>query len=318
MGRQPKQGLDYFPFDVNLLDDPKLRRPRQEFGYLAEIIYIALLCILYKDKGYYIEYGGAKKDDVIWLVNEKISGRYPTTIETIANVIDRLAACELFSGELYQKGIITSKRAQGVFYTATADRKAVNVDFGIWLLSQSEMESSSVKSVVLRNFISRPINDDSRPINAIDRAESTQSREQYRKAENSTEKYSIAENSTAGAFDLTDLIIEVEKLIGGKIDANFGLELKRLHAAGMQNEVILQAAVRTESKQPNDPPAYLRRILQSYERDGIWTAADLEARYPAKPRNAAPACREPTGPLEQWEKDWMADMQARRRDNAQN
>lgn len=39
MGRQPKQGLDYFPFDVGLLSDPKLRRPRQKYGYLAQMIY---------------------------------------------------------------------------------------------------------------------------------------------------------------------------------------------------------------------------------------------------------------------------------------
>ena len=53
MGRQPKRGLDYFPFDVGLLSDPKLRRPRQKYGYLAQMIYIALLCILYRDKGYW-------------------------------------------------------------------------------------------------------------------------------------------------------------------------------------------------------------------------------------------------------------------------
>lgn len=72
MGRQPKQGLDYFPFDVGLLSDPKLRRPRQKYGYLAQVIYIALLCILYRDKGYYIPYGGEQREDVIWQVGDML------------------------------------------------------------------------------------------------------------------------------------------------------------------------------------------------------------------------------------------------------
>lgn len=317
MGRQPKQGLDYFPFDVTLLDDPKLRRPRQEFGYLAEIIYISLLCILYKDKGYYIEYHGDKRDDVIWQVNEKISGRYPTTIETIANVIDRLAACELFSGELFEQGIITSKRAQAVFYTATTGRTAVDVDFGLWLLSRSEMEAASTKSIVLRNFISHAINANYGAGNVIYHAESTQSREQESREQKSTEKDSIAENSRADGSDLTALINDIEKLIGATVDQNFRLEIKRLLAAGMAQDVVLSAAVRTEDKRLSgarmeSPAAYFRRILQSYERDGIWTIADIEVTKPPR-RRQNPGGREPTGDPEQWELDWLHEVQARKK-----
>ena len=274
MGRQPKQGLDYFPFDVGLLSDPKLRRPRQKYGYLAQMTYISLLCILYRDKGYYIPYGGEHREDVIWQVGDMLNGRYATTAETISNVIDELAACELFSGDLFRRNIITSIRAQQAYYTATVDRKYVDVNFDIWLLSETDMKKLSSKSVILQSFISRPINTENRPINGDNQAKSTQSREQKSREKQSTEKYSIAENSRERAAALT---ADLERLIETDIDDNFRLDIARLLQAGMQDAVIMEAARQTGRKRPRNPAAYLRTILQGYERDGVLTAADLEA-----------------------------------------
>lgn len=269
VGRQPKQGLDYFPFDVDLLRDPKLRRPRQKYGYLAQVIYISLLCILYRDKGYYIPYDGERREDVIWQVGDMLGGRYAVSSETISNVIDELTACELFSGDLFRRNIITSFRAQKAYYTATVDRKYVDVNFDIWLLSEADMKKLSSKSVILQSFIYRPINEENRPINADNRAKSTQSREKK-----SREKDSIAENSRERAAALA---AELEELTGMEIDNNFRLDIARLIKSGMQETVILEGARQTEIKRPRNPAAYLRTILQGYERDGVLTAADLEA-----------------------------------------
>lgn len=285
MGRQPKQGLDYFPFDVGLLSDPKLRRPRQKYGYLAQMTYISLLCILYRDKGYYIPYGGEHREDVIWQVGDMLNGRYATTAETISNVIDELAACELFSGDLFRRNIITSIRAQKAYYTATVDRKYVDVNFDIWLLSETDMKKLSSKSVILQSFISRPINTENRPINGDNQAKSTQSREQKSREKQSTEKYSIAENSRERAAALT---ADLERLIETDIDDNFRLDIARLLQAGMQDAVIMEAARQTGRKRPRNPAAYLRTILQGYERDGVLTAADLEATQGKEPPRQQP------------------------------
>ena len=293
MGRQPKQGLDYFPFDVGLLSDPKLRRPRQKYGYLAQVIYIALLCILYRDKGYYIPYGGEQREYVIWQVGDMLNGRYSTSSETIANVIDELAACGLFSGDLFRRDIITSTRAQKAYYTATVDRKYVDVNFDIWLLSETDMKKLSSKSVILQSFISRPINTENRPINEDDRTKSTQSREQKSREKQSTEKHSIAENSRERAEALA---ADLERLIGIEIDDNFRLDIARLIQAGMQEAVIMEASRQTGNKHPRKPAAYLRTILQGYERDGVLTAADLEATAP-KSDKADPAERNMNRPM---------------------
>lgn len=316
MGRQPKQGLDYFPFDVGLLSDPKLRRPRQKFGYLAQMIYISLLCILYRDKGYYIPYDGDQRDDVIWQVNDAINGRYVVTIETISAVIDELAACGLFSGDLYSRNIITSKRAQKAYYTATIDRKYNNINFDLWLLSESDMKSLSERSVILQSFISRPINKDNQLTNGDNRSKSTQSREQKSREQQRTEKHSIADNSRerAGA-----LIADLERVTGTEIDRNFRLDITRLIDAGMQDEVLLDAARQTADKRPNKPSAYLRTILQGYERDGIWSAADLSAtqessgRKDTAPRRDAPMY--PGAPsAAEWDRDYLQRVKAMRQE----
>lgn len=138
-----KQGLDYFSFSVDLLNDPKLRRPKMQYGYLAVMVYISLLSLLYRDKGYYIDY--SDKDAVIWCVLGDLQGKYCPSPETVAEVIAALVACGLFSDDLFQREIISSKRAQRTFYSATATRKTVDIDGGIWLLTDTDMAELSVK-----------------------------------------------------------------------------------------------------------------------------------------------------------------------------
>ena len=72
------------------------------------------------------------------------------------------------NGGCYPK-IITSKRVQATFYKATVARKAVDVDFDIWLLNQEEMEAISAKSLILQKFINRTNNGVNRPNNGVNR-----------------------------------------------------------------------------------------------------------------------------------------------------
>lgn len=143
MAAPGKKGLDYFSFSVDLLNDPKLRRPKMQYGYLAVMVYISLLSLLYRDKGYYIDY--SDKDAVIWCVLGDLQGKYCPSPETVAEVIAALVACGLFSDDLFQREIISSKRAQRTFYSATATRKTVDIDGGIWLLTDADMAELSVK-----------------------------------------------------------------------------------------------------------------------------------------------------------------------------
>ena len=170
MAAPSKEGLDYFPFDVNLVSDRKLRRAKLKYGYLSTIVYIALLCILYKDKGYYIDYADDKKEDILWDIIELMQGKYQPSAKLLENTIETLVECGLFDKEQFQTNILTSKRAQMIYYRCTTERKITAVNFSIWLLSEKEMKAISEKSMILqlyyqtKNRVNRTINNQEQTI----------------------------------------------------------------------------------------------------------------------------------------------------------
>ena len=187
MARPQKAGLDYFPFDVGLLKDNKLRRPKMTYGYLAIAVYLALLTLLYSDKGYYIPYETQnEKDDAIWYVLDSLQGKYQPDADTIAKVIEELVACGLFSGDRYPKNI-TSKRSQSVYYSATVDRKSIVIDDAVWLLSLDEMRVLSEKHIYYLSKTSQPNNDVNRSNNDVNRSNNPQSKEKKSKEKNDKE-----------------------------------------------------------------------------------------------------------------------------------
>ena len=185
MARPQKTGLEYFPFDVGLLKDKKLRRPKMKYGYLATAVYIALLSLLYSDKGYYIPYDTQnEKDDCLWYVFDCLQGKYIPKVNTIADVIDELVACGLFSGDRYPK-YITSKRAQATYYSATATRKTFVINDAIWLLSLDEMKLLSEKHVYYLSKQSQPQNGVYQSINEVNHPINPQSKENQSDIDNS-------------------------------------------------------------------------------------------------------------------------------------
>lgn len=182
---QFKQGLDYFPFTIGLLKDRKLRKLKVKFGYMVTIIYISLLELIYSDKGYYINYGLDLKEDVICDILENLQGRYTPEAETVEQVIDGLVACGLFSDDQFKSEILTSKRIQQIYYSATVERKAVDVNFDIWLLDEKEMRKLSSKSVILANFLNRLNEEDNRSNEEQNQSNGTKSKKEESKKEES-------------------------------------------------------------------------------------------------------------------------------------
>ena len=141
-----KEGLDYFPFDVDLLDNDDLDFLREKYGVVVNDVYIALLTLLYRKKGYYIPYETvAEQNDCIWYVFKRVrGGKYPIKQEAIPRVIEAIVAQGLFSGSCFPK-IITSERAQRTYYSATVERKleSFNIIPEYWLLDDETMRKLS-------------------------------------------------------------------------------------------------------------------------------------------------------------------------------
>lgn len=146
MGAPTKEGLDYFSFDVDLLDNDDLDFLRERYGVVVNDVYIALLTLLYRKKGYYIPYETeAERKDCIWYIYKRVrGGKYPVQQELIPTVIEAIVAQRLFDRDHFNK-IITSERAQKTYYKATVERKFESFDIRpeYWLLSDETMRKLS-------------------------------------------------------------------------------------------------------------------------------------------------------------------------------
>lgn len=116
MARPQKDGLDYFPLDVDIFEDEKIEAIAGEFGPKGELAVIKLLCAIYK-KGYFILW-----DD---LTQATLLKRLPgASKEMINQIVNRLVLWGFFNEELFNSvRVLTSKNIQATYFEATKRRK---------------------------------------------------------------------------------------------------------------------------------------------------------------------------------------------------
>ncbi len=111
MARPIKDGVSYWPFDVDMLDDKKFKLIRGEFGIKGAYIALVILNSVYKDNGYYKKWD----EDDCYLVSESAGdGCTPRLVnEVLTGCIRR----GLFNERLFDAfGILTSAGIQRRFF----------------------------------------------------------------------------------------------------------------------------------------------------------------------------------------------------------
>lgn len=286
-GRPPKIDLDWFPLDCYALSDPKLRRARQEYGYLAIVVYLELLCILYRDKGYYIEYNDQTRDDVIWTIRNDVlsGGKYEPTADTIRKLIDCLAACRLFSHDLYRAGFITSHRAQEQYYKRVKSRKDARINPSIWLLTEDEMRDISPSNPIYVNLFLNAKTELSAPETPLSAPEIPQ-----KKREENKEKQNIINHSIRNDISLRSFTERFEELFGVAPSVGVLATVKKKKEAGFNDEMMMDAVniayKNLQGRTDADIQAYTCGVLKNY---------------------APPAAPKPqSNPVTaDWEKEWL-------------
>lgn len=109
MARPIKPGLEYFSLDVDIFEDDKIFDLQNEYGPLGEVIYLRLLCLIYKN-GYYYRFDSL--DKLAGLLIKSIGNRWARDKKAVKDVILYCAKCNLFSSELMQNNVITSRSIQ--------------------------------------------------------------------------------------------------------------------------------------------------------------------------------------------------------------
>lgn len=117
MARPTKDGLDYFPFDVDMFEDEKIEAIAGEFGIKGELAVVKLLCAVYK-KGYFIVWNDLTKATLL----KRLPGM---SKELLDQIVIRLVTWEFFHEDLFNSAkVLTSKNIQAIYFEATKRRKS--------------------------------------------------------------------------------------------------------------------------------------------------------------------------------------------------
>lgn len=120
MARPIKQGIDYFPFDVDFFSDEKLYAISGEFGIKGEITTIKLLCAVYRN-GYYIEWTEMLKFKLL----KELPG---VSADLLEQIIRRLVKWDFFDKGLFDSAsILTSRGIQRRFQTISTKMHRKNI-----------------------------------------------------------------------------------------------------------------------------------------------------------------------------------------------
>lgn len=172
MGRNKKNGLDYFPFDIDLFQDIRIRKLIKYQSGKAVTVYTLLLCIIYKD-GYYMRWD----KELPFIISEQTGFEEAYILE----VINSCLKLGLFHNELYvSDGILTSKGIQER-YKKICDLCRRNSEISEFSLISSE---------------EKIISSEEKPINS---AKSTQSKSKVKKKKELLSSESNKKNEPKGS-----------------------------------------------------------------------------------------------------------------------
>ena len=180
MARPTAKGVEYFPLNVNFINDLKVRKLLLSCGAEAIAVLIYLLSTIYKDEGYYVEIHEDEIDLIALDVN--------VTPEFVLKVINKACEVRLFDVNLYNNfNILTSKGIQERYLKITERRKNSVV------ITQFNLINVDINSVNVNN---NSINVDNNSVNVY---KSTQSKVKKRKVQKSTEK-SLSNDSCKNVY----------------------------------------------------------------------------------------------------------------------
>nr|DAJ29907.1 MAG TPA: protein of unknown function (DUF4373) [Caudoviricetes sp.] len=162
MARPTAKGVEYFPLNVNFINDLKVRKLLLSCGAEAIAVLIYLLSTIYKDEGYYVEIHEDEIDLIALDVN--------VTPEFVLEVINKACEVRFFDVNLYNNfNILTSKGIQERYLKITERRKNSVV------ITQFNLINVYNNSINVNNNL---INVDNNPVNVY---KSTQSKVKERK-----------------------------------------------------------------------------------------------------------------------------------------
>lgn len=180
MARPFKQGLEYFALDVNMSDEVELIEAVH--GLVGFAVLIKLFQKIYSE-GYFIEW--QEKDQILF------SNRVSDDRNRVTSIVSDCIKWGIFNSDMYrQYGILTSRRIQEQYFTATYRRVKVTAIREYLIIDVDDRDHVSIIGVSdIRNGATTKVSDDSNGATSrVSVVQSTQSKVKQSKVKQSKEK----------------------------------------------------------------------------------------------------------------------------------
>ena len=192
MARPIKDGLSYFPFDVDFFSDIKIKSLRARFGADGITLYLYILCEIYRN-GYYIK---ADEDFI-----DCASADLGLTVDKTRQLMKFFCKRSLFDDTLFTADtILTAKSVQRRYQEARkGSKRDIFVDNKSWLLDENET----------LGFIKvRPVSDSSEKNAGFSKKNSTKEKESKEKESKGKQCVSALPNAAAPASTTREELVK--------------------------------------------------------------------------------------------------------------
>lgn len=140
MARPLKKGLDYFPLDVDLIHNIKIRKIMRACGAQSVAVLVDLLGSIYGDEGYYMQWD----DDSCFLVADDVG----TSEAAVQEIVAKAVQVGFFDSGMYDnQSILTSKGIQERYRMAAKKKKDSSIDPKFRLLKTVSSAQNGVSDV---------------------------------------------------------------------------------------------------------------------------------------------------------------------------
>lgn len=225
MARPIKEGLDYFPLDVDFHNDEKIEIISGEFGVKGEAIAIRLLCAIYR-QGYFIKWSEALK--------YKLAKQTGLSANLIQEVLTRLVKWDFFNETLFNSSaVLTSRGIQKRYKQITKKRKFEAQDY--WILDAAEFPLVSAAETI--------VNSEETRVNSQKSAQSKVKETKVKETKEEEEEKPPSSSSSKNTFDVSDFFPEHEapmpEVVLGEGKDIYNQLLKALNKISLSPEEIL-------------------------------------------------------------------------------
>lgn len=145
MPRPIKQGLDYFPIDVDFFQNKKIKNLRRDKGELGLITYLNILCKIYRN-GYFFSFDDLRElsmDIAEEITNEQLRAKS----SRITEIINYLIEHGILDVGLFEQGIISGESMQEQYVLATkAAKRKPKMDVHLLVDVDAVIQKNAVSS----------------------------------------------------------------------------------------------------------------------------------------------------------------------------